>query len=180
MSDTGRRDVSRTDVRAIAGVEGGAATTREEVMLMAILDRLPKLAGSPRSDEQARAPAPAPAREGFATPVGAFVPALDLEESGDQYTLHVELPGVRPEDIELSVDGEALTLTGERHFYDEQEAERFRRVERSFGRFHRVIRLPDGSDPEGVEATWRDGLLEIRVPKRERARARRIEVHQAA
>lgn len=159
---------------------------------MAILDRLPRLAGSPRSDhEQARAPAPAPARdglatpaawwrEGFATPVGAFVPALDLEESGDHYTLHVELAGVSPEDIELSVAGDALTLTGERHFYDEQDTERFRRVERSFGRFHRVIRLPDGSDPEGVEATWRDGLLEVRIPKRERARARRIDVRQAA
>lgn len=159
---------------------------------MAILDRLPKLVGSPRSQEQARAPEAAPSRDGFATPaaawwrdgfatpVGAFVPALDLEESGEQYTLHVELPGVRPQDIELSVDGDTLTLTGERHFYDEQDTERFRRVERSFGRFHRVIRLPDGSDPEGVEATWRDGLLEIRVPKREHARARRIEVRQAA
>ena len=146
---------------------------------MAILDRLPQFIGG-AEDRQDQ---PAAQRDGGAspvtTPVGAFVPALDLEETEDAYTLHVELAGVRPEDVEVSVDGVTLTIAGERHFYDEQDGERFRRIERRFGRFHRVVRLPAGSDPDGIEATHRGGLLEVHIPKREDARARRIAIQAA-
>lgn len=161
---------------------------------MAILDRLPKIANAPwREDEPSTRPEPAATgeheakplgtllpRDGLATPVGAFTPSLDLEETEDAYRLHVELPDVRPEDVEVSVDRRTLTISGQRRFYDEQGSDRFRRVERSFGRFHRVLRLPDGADPDGVEATHRDGLLEVHVPKREEARARRIPVRQSS
>lgn len=115
-----------------------------------------------------------------ATPVGAFVPSVDIEETEGAYRLHVELPDVRPEDVAVDVDGCTLIISGERRFYDEQDTERFRRVERSFGRFHRVIRLPGGADPDGVSATQHAGLLEIDVPNREEARARRIPVRQSA
>ena len=107
---------------------------------------------------------------------GAWAPALDVEETEDGFTLHIELPGVAPEDVEVSLEENVLTIAGERHFYDNRETDGFRRVERSFGRFHRAVRLPDRVDPDSVTATHKDGLLTIVVPKAEEAKPRRIEV----
>lgn len=107
---------------------------------------------------------------------GAFAPALDVEESEDGFTLVIELPGVSPEDVEITLEENVLTVSGERSFYADKEAEGFRRVERSFGRFHRAVRLPDRVAGDQVEADYRDGLLTITVPKAEEAKPRRIEV----
>lgn len=107
---------------------------------------------------------------------GAWAPALDVEETEDDFTLHVELPGVAPDDVEVSLEENVLTIAGERRFYEDRESEGFRRVERSFGRFHRAVRLPDRVDADGVTATHRDGLLTISVPKAEESKPRRIEV----
>lgn len=107
---------------------------------------------------------------------GAFAPALDVEETEDAFTLYVELPGVAAEDVDITLEESVLTISGERRFYDEKEADGFRRVERSFGRFHRAVRLPDRVDANRVEAGYRDGLLTITVPKAEEAKPRRIEV----
>lgn len=112
----------------------------------------------------------------MASPAGAFSPALDVEETEDAFTLHVELPGVNSDDVEVSLEENVLTIAGERRFYDEREAEGFRRIERHFGRFHRSVRLPDRVDPDGVSASYRDGLLTVTVPKAEESRPRRIEV----
>jgi HSP20 family protein len=111
-----------------------------------------------------------------ASPAGAFSPALDVEETEDGFTLHVELPSVAAEDVEVSLEENVLTIAGERRFYDEKTADGFRRIERSFGRFHRSVRLPDRVDGEHVQATYRDGLLTVHVPKAEEAKPRRIEV----
>jgi HSP20 family protein len=111
-----------------------------------------------------------------ATSAGAFSPALDVEETEDGFTLHVELPGVRPEDVDVSLKASVLTITGERPFYEGKNAEHFRRIERHVGRFHRAVRLPDRVDGTGVAATYRDGLLTITVPKAEEAKPRRIQV----
>lgn len=107
---------------------------------------------------------------------GAFAPALDVEETEDVFTLVIELPGVSPDDVDITLEESVLTVSGERRFYDEKEAEGFRRVERSFGRFHRAVRLPDRVDGNKVEADYRDGLLTIVVPKAEEAKPRRIAV----
>ncbi|HEX9888832.1 MAG TPA: Hsp20/alpha crystallin family protein [Nitriliruptorales bacterium] len=107
---------------------------------------------------------------------GAWSPSLDVEENQDAFVLHVELPGVSPDDIEVNLEESVLTVTGERNFYGERDAENFRRVERRFGRFHRSVRLPDRVKPDAVEATYRDGLMTITVPKAEEAKPRRIEV----
>jgi HSP20 family protein len=111
-----------------------------------------------------------------ATSAGAFSPALDVEEDEDAFTLHVELPSVDPSEVEVSLEENVLTIAGERRFYDEKEADGFRRIERSFGRFHRAVRLPDRVDGERVEASYRNGLLTITVPKAEEAKPRRIEI----
>ncbi|MFA9443821.1 Hsp20/alpha crystallin family protein [Egicoccus sp. AB-alg6-2] len=107
---------------------------------------------------------------------GAFSPALDVEETEDVFTLHVELPGVTADDVEVSLEENVLTIAGERRFYDEKAADGFRRIERHFGRFHRAVRLPDRVDGDKVSATYRDGLLTITVPKAEEAKPRRITV----
>ncbi|MFP4635084.1 MAG: Hsp20/alpha crystallin family protein [Nitriliruptoraceae bacterium] len=111
-----------------------------------------------------------------ASSAGAFSPALDVEEDENAFTLHVELPSIDPDDVEVSLEENVLTVAGERHFYDKKDTEGFRRVERHFGRFHRAVRLPDRVDPEAVEATYKDGLLTITVPKAEESKPRRIQV----
>ena len=111
-----------------------------------------------------------------ATSAGAWAPALDVEEDEDKFTIHVELPGVSPEDVELTLEDDVLTISGERSFYDERDAEGFKRIERRFGRFHRAVRLPDRVDADKVEASAREGLLTITVPKAEEAKPRRIEI----
>jgi HSP20 family protein len=107
---------------------------------------------------------------------GAFAPALDVEEDEDAYTLHVELPGVPADDVEVSLEENVLTVSGERRFYDEKSTDTFRRIERAVGRFHRSVRLPDRVDGDRVTATAKDGVLTIVVPKAEEAKPRRISV----
>lgn len=107
---------------------------------------------------------------------GAFAPALDVEENDDNFTLHVEIPGVKPEDVDVSIEEGVLTIAGARDFYEDKQADGFRRVERRFGTFHRSVRLPDRVDPDAVTAEYKDGLLTVTVPKAESAKPRRIEV----
>lgn len=107
---------------------------------------------------------------------GAFAPALAVEEDEDAYTLHVELPGVPADDVEVSLEENVLTVSGERRFYDERSSDTFRRIERAVGRFHRSVRLPDRVNGDGVTATAKDGVLTIVVPKAEESKPRRIAV----
>ncbi len=109
----------------------------------------------------------------------AFTPALDAEESEDSFTLHVELPGVKPDEVNVSVEANVLTITGQRGFYGEKDAVDFRRIERRFGRFQRTVRLPEHVESDKVEAAYADGLLTITVPKSESAKPRRIQVAAA-
>jgi HSP20 family protein len=110
------------------------------------------------------------------TTAGGWAPALDVEETDDAYELHVELPGVKPEDLEVSLDEGVLTISGERKFYDEKSSEGFHRIERSYGRFHRAVRLPGQVEADQIQANFRDGILEIRVPKAPESKPHRIQV----
>ena len=107
---------------------------------------------------------------------GAFSPALDVQETPDSYVLHVELPGVSPQEVDITLEENVLTVSGERSFYQESDGEDFRRVERRFGRFHRAVRLPDRVAGEDVTARYADGLLTITVPKAEESKPRRIAI----
>lgn len=115
-----------------------------------------------------------------ASPAGAWSPALDVEETDDAFVLHVEMPGCKPEDLDVTLDEGVLTISGERRFYDEKDADGFRRVERRFGRFHRAVRLPSRVDAERIEASYDDGILRVRVPKAEEAKPRRVEIRRGA
>jgi HSP20 family protein len=109
-----------------------------------------------------------------------FSPAVDIREEKDAIVIAAELPGIRPEDVNVSLDGNLLTISGERKFEHEQKEEGFRRIERSYGSFSRSFTLPDTVSVEKLEAEMKDGLLSIRVPKSEKAQPKRIAVKSSS
>jgi HSP20 family protein len=108
--------------------------------------------------------------------VASFVPAMDVTENDDSIVLRADLPGMSEDDVEIDVEDRVLTISGERRQEDEQESDGYRRVERVFGRFSRSLTLPDGVDPERVEAEFSDGVLEVRIPKPEQRKPHRISI----
>lgn len=105
-----------------------------------------------------------------------WVPRVDVKEEKDRFVLYADLPGIDPDDIEVSMDKGILTIKGERGSESTQETDRFSRIERSYGSFHRRFALPDSADPEGIQARGRNGVLEIVIPKRPESAPRRIQV----
>lgn len=108
-----------------------------------------------------------------------WTPLVDIHETRDSYLLMAEVPGVKQEDIQVSIEGDTLTLKGERKRETEVREDQYHRIERSYGRFERSILLPSGVDADGVKATYRDGVLEIQLPKKEEAKPKAIKVEAA-
>jgi HSP20 family protein len=106
----------------------------------------------------------------------AWVPAVDIAETQERFLITAELPGVEPDDVDISVENSVLTLRGERKFYRETREDDFHRIERRFGSFARSITLPSTADAERINASFDAGLLTIEVPKREEAKPRKIQV----
>jgi len=106
-------------------------------------------------------------------------PLVDVHETKDSILLQVELPGVKQEDIQVSIEGDTLTLKGERKRETEVKEDQYHRVERSYGRFERSILLPSVVDSGRVKATYRDGVLGIQLPKKEEAKPKEIKVEVA-
>jgi HSP20 family protein len=107
---------------------------------------------------------------------GSWVPPLDVFETGDTLVVKVELPGIDPEAVEVSVEDSTLTVTGSRQFSSEVKEEDYHRVERRYGSFTRSITLPQTADTDKVEASFDKGVLTIEVPKVERAKPKKIQV----
>ena len=119
----------------------------------------------------------------FDTPSGSsgnalrrWVPAMDLVEAGDQFILRADLPGMSEEDVHVEFEDGTLTVSGERKAEHEEHEEGFHRVERAFGAFSRSLTLPKGIDADAVTAGFDRGVLEIRIPKPEQRKPRRIEI----
>jgi HSP20 family protein len=106
----------------------------------------------------------------------AWAPALDISERKDAYLVTVELPGLKPEDLDITMEDGLLTIQGERQFTQESSEQRFHRVERRYGAFRRSITLPAHVMAEGIQASFEDGVLQILVPKAEEATPKRIQV----
>jgi len=106
----------------------------------------------------------------------AWTPALDISERKDAYLVTVELPGIKPEDLDITMEDGLLTIQGERQFTQEASEQQFHRVERRYGAFRRSITLPAHVVAEGIEASFEDGVLQILVPKAEEAKPKRIQV----
>jgi HSP20 family protein len=106
----------------------------------------------------------------------AWAPALDISERKDAYLVTVELPGLKPEDLDITMEDGLLTIQGERQFTHESSEQQFHRVERRYGAFRRSITLPAHVMAEGIQASFEDGVLQILVPKAEEAKPKRIQV----
>jgi HSP20 family protein len=105
-----------------------------------------------------------------------WVPPVDLVEAEDHFVLKADLPGLAEEDVNIEVQDGSLTISGERKAEHEQREKGWYRIERSFGRFSRSLSLPEGVDPDRIEASFNHGVLEVRIPKPEERKPRRIEI----
>lgn len=109
-------------------------------------------------------------------PFQSFSPAVDIFERGDNLILSAELPGVRREELDLKVEGNVLTIRGERVRDKTIQEEQYHRVERSYGTFSRSFTLPSTVDAARIQARFKDGILEVTLPKAEDAKPKKIDV----
>jgi HSP20 family protein len=107
-------------------------------------------------------------------------PAMDLLETEDHFVLRADLPGMREEDVAIELEDNVLTVSGERKADHEENGEGFYRVERAFGSFSRSLTLPRGIDAEAVNAGFTNGVLEVRIPKPEQRKPRKIAISTSA
>ena len=107
-----------------------------------------------------------------------WVPSMDLVETEDHFVLRADLPGMGEEDVKIEFEDGTLTVSGERKAEHEEGKEGYYRVERAFGAFSRTLTLPKGIDPEAVTANFDRGVLEVRIPKPEERKPRRIAINR--
>ena len=112
-------------------------------------------------------------------PVADWVPAVDIIEEKDRFVLRADVPGVRPEDIDVSMDNGVLSVSGERHAIARDEDTGVQRIERAMGRFLRRFTLPETADADAISAKSANGILEVTIPKAPEIQARRITVEAA-
>ncbi|HEY7455163.1 MAG TPA: Hsp20/alpha crystallin family protein [Thermoleophilaceae bacterium] len=105
-----------------------------------------------------------------------WVPPMDLVEAEDHFVLKADLPGLAEEDVNIEVQDGTLTISGQRKAEHEEREKGWYRIERSFGSFNRSLTLPDGVDADRIEASFSHGVLELRIPKPEERKPRRIEI----
>jgi HSP20 family protein len=105
-----------------------------------------------------------------------WTPRVDIKEEKERFLILADIPGVDPAEIEIHMDKGILTLKGERKVENVEETDKFTRVERSRGVFHRRFALPDSANPEGITAVGKHGVLEIVIPKRPETTPRRINI----
>jgi HSP20 family protein len=119
----------------------------------------------------------------FDTPTAAsgatlrrWTPAIDVIEDESHYVLRADLPGLTDQDVSIELENNVLTVSGERKSEHEERKAGYYRLERSSGSFRRALRLPEGVDPEAVKATFEHGVLEVRVPKPEQRKPRKVAI----
>lgn len=105
-----------------------------------------------------------------------WIPPVDIGETGASYLITAEIPGVKKEDVKVSIQDNMLTIQGERKREKEEKDKKFHRVERSYGSFARSFRLPDDADESAVKAEFKDGILNITLSKSEKAKPTAIKI----
>ena len=105
-----------------------------------------------------------------------WTPSCDIYETDNEIVVKMEAPGVKKEDVKVSLQDNVLTLSGERKFEEETKKENYLRVERSFGNFTRSFTLPPFVDAKKITAEFKDGMLEVKLPKMEAARPKEVEI----
>lgn len=114
--------------------------------------------------------------DAVATRQNTFAPSIDISETEKQFIIDVEVPGINKEDIDLKIENDMLTISGERSFEKEEEGKQYHRVESHYGTFNRSFRLPENVDSESVKATYNNGILNITVNKSEEKLKKQIEI----
>ncbi len=112
--------------------------------------------------------------EAFA--IADWRPLVDTYEENGAIVIKAEIPGVKKEDVSIDIKDNVLTLKGERSHEAEIKEENYYRRERSYGKFHRAFTLPDAVDPNRIDASYKDGVLKITIPKAEEPTAKKIEI----
>lgn len=110
------------------------------------------------------------------TETAIWAPLVDVKEDTEAVTINAELPGMKREDVKLSVNEGVLTIKGERKFEDEKKKGSYHRIERFYGSFCRAFNLPTTVDASKIKATMKDGLLEVYLPKTETAKPKEIAI----
>jgi HSP20 family protein len=106
----------------------------------------------------------------------SFVPAFDISESDTEYVVTAELPGIDEKDLEVTLSDGILSVKGEKKHETEEKSGTHHRVERRYGSFSRSFRIPDSVDSDKIDATFKDGVLKLSIPKSEQAEMKKIEI----
>ncbi len=107
---------------------------------------------------------------------GSWAPSVDIYETEDSYKLSADLPGINRDDIQIDIKDNTLTIKGEKKFEDKVSKDNYVRVEREYGTFTRSFALSENVDPENIKANYKDGVLEVTLPKKEEAKPKQIKV----
>jgi len=108
--------------------------------------------------------------------VAEWSPLVDITEDDKEYVIKADLPEVKKEDIKLTVQDNVMSISGERKYEKEEKGKKYHRVERAYGSFMRSFTLPEAADGSKVSAEYKDGVLNVRLPKSEKAKPKSIEV----
>lgn len=106
----------------------------------------------------------------------SFSPAIDVEETDNSFIVKAEVPGMKKEDIKVTIDEDGITISGERKKEKEEKGKTYHRIEMAYGKFKRYIPFPKEVEPDKAKAKYKDGILEIEVPKSEKAKPKEIEI----
>lgn len=119
---------------------------------------------------------PTPSNGGGHPSVRRWIPAMDVVETDDHFVLRADLPGMSEGDVNIELEDNVLTISGQRKAEHEHKGEGYYRVERSSGSFSRSLTLPEGVDAEGIQASFENGVLEVRIPKPEQPKPRKVQI----
>jgi HSP20 family protein len=111
---------------------------------------------------------------------GKFLPTMDVAETEKEYVIHVDLPGVKSEDVKLEIHDDRLTVSGKRESEKKSEGKNYHRVERATGEFYRSVQLPQPIDEDKSVAEFADGVLTVKLPKSVKNQPRKIEIKSNA
>ena len=115
-------------------------------------------------------------RSGQESNLSAWAPAVDIFETENELTVKADLPDIKPEDLDIRVENNILTIRGERKFEKKVDEKNYLRVERAYGSFSRSFSLANTVNPEGIKANYENGVLTLTIPKREEAKPKQIKV----
>jgi HSP20 family protein len=121
-----------------------------------------------------------PAASGDGRQLRRWIPATDLVETEGEYVLRADLPGLSEEDVNIEFEDGVLTISGERKAEQEERKEGYYRLERTFGDFSRTLTLPEGVNPDSIKASFDNGVLEVRIPKPEQRKPRKVAISVGA